>query len=90
MLNRRGTDALAPVKDVKEYVGIFDIVKLEDTLAKLDDNPYLEAQVQIRNKKENRSNAEEDLIKAHTRITMLGEANEAGVAVRYTLNSDFS
>ena len=90
MLNRRGTDVMAPVKDVKEYVGIFDIVKLEDTLARLQDNPYLEAQVQIRNKKDNRSNAEEDLIKAHTRMTMLGEANEVGMAVRYKLNSDFS
>lgn len=90
MLNRKGTDAMAPVKDVKEYVGIFDIDKLEDTLARLQDNPYLDAQVQLRNKKDNRSNAEEDFIKAHKKITMMSEAEEGGVRIRYKLNSDFS
>ncbi|MCR5511313.1 MAG: hypothetical protein K6F54_10230 [Lachnospiraceae bacterium] len=90
VLNRRAGDAAIPLKDVKEYVGEFDMDKLEDTLTKLEDNPYLDAQVDYKNKKEGRSNAEEDLIKSHSKITLMGEEDETGFRKRYKISSDFS
>ncbi len=87
MMNRKGTDGAAPEKAVKEYVGEFDLQKLETSLDSLQENPYLNVRVEVKNKKAGRSNDEKDFIKTHTKMTLLGEADEDGYQKRYKLNS---
>ncbi|SCY59677.1 hypothetical protein SAMN02910292_02171 [Lachnospiraceae bacterium XBB2008] len=90
MLNRKGTDmSPIPAKDVKEYVGEFDVERLDSTLERLPENPYMDAQIAIKNKKAGRSNKDADLIKGHTKITMLSEEDENGMRTRFKLNSNF-
>ncbi len=91
ILSRSGPDtAIMPQKDVKEYVGEFDVSKLDITLQRLDLNPYLNAKVEIKNKKDGRGIKPEDLIKSHKKITAYSLADENGVYTRYKMTSDFS
>ena len=89
-LNRKGSDQTAlPAKDIKEYVGEFDLEKLDLTLEKLIDNPYLNANVQIKNKKTGRGTTDEALLKSHNKITLLSEKDNRGMHIRYKLNENF-
>lgn len=89
VLNRNGRDTAGPLKDVKEYVGEFDMEKLEDTLSKLSDNPYLNVKVDVKDKKA-RNIDEADFIKSHKKITLMGEQDESGLRKRYKISGDFS
>ncbi len=89
-LNRKGGSALSvPVKDVKEYVGEFDIDKLNDTLEELPANPYLTTGIAIKNKKENGGISETDLIKSHSKMTFVSLEDENGVRTRYKFDNNF-
>ena len=88
MVNRDGTDQ-AVEKDVKEYVGEFDMEKLDETFTNLSQNTDAEPDIAFKNKKDGRGNNAEDLIKAHRRITLLSEADERGNVTRFKLNSNF-
>ena len=89
-LNRNNVDtSLLPKKDIREYVGEFDLDTLDETLGKLENNPYLNAEIKIKNKKAGRGIEDADLIKSHSKITLLSEENEDGIQVRYKLSEDF-
>ncbi|MBO4899614.1 MAG: hypothetical protein J5509_04930 [Lachnospiraceae bacterium] len=88
-VNRKGSDrSFVPPKAVMEYVGEFDLERLNSTLDSLQQNPYLKVNVDFRNKKENRGNSDEELMKTHSKITVMGEADETGYRRRFKLNDD--
>lgn len=90
MLNRKGGGGIMPAKEVKEYVGEFDIGTMDSSLSDLSLNPYLTVDVDnmvVDKKSRVRGNA--DYIKTHQNITLLSEENENGIRTRYKLNSDF-
>lgn len=90
-LNRNNQDiSTVASKNVREYVGEFDINSLKNVLSSLKDNPYLNVDVDIKNKKDNLGIGDADLIKSHTKMTLFSEADANGVRQRYKVSSDFT
>ncbi|MCR5748496.1 MAG: hypothetical protein K6G03_12370 [Lachnospiraceae bacterium] len=86
MLSRNVRNRVMPQKNVKEYVGEFSLTNLDETLNSLKDNPYLDTGIKIKNKKrDDLSNDFNALIKNHTKIVMLSEADEDGNQIRYKM-----
>ena len=89
-----GVTAISVAKNVSEYVGVFDDVKLRETLRKVPHNPYLSGDmIEIKNNKALRAGTtntiSDEHIKAHTKITVLSEVGENGLRTRYKFNSAF-
>ena len=99
--NRHDGENAAQNKNISEYVGAFDMTSLSETLEKMHENPYYQAQIAFRNYKDytteenarSRSAREgavtNDLIKSHDKITAYSEADEEGNVRRFKLNSEF-
>ena len=89
MMNRTNGSMMLPKgqqKDIKEYVGEFDLEELDRTLADTNLDMYREADegsIKIANKNKRNSDKIQDFVKSHEKLTLTSGTDQDGNVIRY-------